>query len=471
MSRPPPRSTLSSSSAASDVYKRQVFGVLSRTQARLLTAYDGGGAELRGEMLTDTEQGEQLAESLFCLFPHKCVGPEDLVHGLRLAHSILTGSPEHRGLFTRMRMLNPYKRLIALLSSAEDNRIVRYASEMYASMLWPGVGHGEPGSTQHADELAGFCLNNLFSASCPAELACAVIGAVKTLLREPRLRAHLSCTYSLHRELPLVLSRYTAMPQSGVGEAEAGRPKGVLIELVYKLTFCLWLLSYHEEALQGLTHTDIVPAALLLMSRVPRVKVVRVCARLLRNLVTHPAHCQALLDQGALRLMAMLVGRPCEDEELMDDLGTVLGVLASQVQALSSLQMYTEQLLEGRYEWNALRLSSSFFRENARAMADRPSGHSESVIQLLARRLREQLIDGDLAAAGVLCHDIGQFAQWHPQGRRLIEVDRGEGGSTKEVLVWLIGHPDKELACQALKASQRVLCASWHALEEQRPAS
>lgn len=50
------------------------------------------------------------------------------------------------------------------------------------------------------------------------------------------------------------------------------------------------------------------------------------------------------------------------------------------------------------------------------------------------------------------CHDLGQFIQYHPQGRYIVAGMHG-----KELVMNLMAHPDPEVQKQALLCVQRIM--------------
>ena len=62
------------------------------SQATLIAEYSDGTEQSRALILDDRERAEQLAESLFSLFPNSCVEHSVLVQVLCMIHNILRGA-------------------------------------------------------------------------------------------------------------------------------------------------------------------------------------------------------------------------------------------------------------------------------------------------------------------------------------------------------------------------------------------
>eukprot|EP00658_Telonema_sp_P-2_P084330 TRINITY_DN9334_c0_g2_i1.p1 TRINITY_DN9334_c0_g2~~TRINITY_DN9334_c0_g2_i1.p1 ORF type:complete len:165 (+),score=34.45 TRINITY_DN9334_c0_g2_i1:40-534(+) len=140
-------------------------------------------------------------------------------------------------------------------------------------------------------------------------------------------------------------------------------------------------------------------------------------------------------------------------------------------QVLSSLELYVEQIVAGNCEldWTPLRVSSSFFRDNAKSMSMPLQASHEPIIRLMSARLRNEVARGSSRGMAVLCHDIGQFARHFANGRKYLERDAEwfGGVSTKEVILGLIEHGSNEVAVQALKAAQMIMCTNWELMDDQ----
>eukprot|EP00658_Telonema_sp_P-2_P084329 TRINITY_DN9334_c0_g1_i4.p1 TRINITY_DN9334_c0_g1~~TRINITY_DN9334_c0_g1_i4.p1 ORF type:complete len:260 (-),score=27.97 TRINITY_DN9334_c0_g1_i4:289-1068(-) len=250
--------------------KYAIFGLISRSQADSIASYHDGTPEERRMVLEDSEHACQLVEGVFSLFPHSCVEPPDLLLALGMVHGILTEEPNHCRHFRSAKLVNPFKRLLTLLESRQEVEVMRFASEIYARLIWPGAGNGVCLHEQ-AHWLLDRRLVVLFEQTCPMRTVEGLVGCFKILLREPTLRHSLEERYSLSRELPALTIRCAAcvLPPEQPAEAEQASPpemftEGFSTDLMYHLIFVLWLLAFDSDAMEKMTGTGIVPVVIRL---------------------------------------------------------------------------------------------------------------------------------------------------------------------------------------------------------------
>ena len=109
--------------------------------------------------------------------------------------------------------------------------------------------------------------------------------------------------------------------------------------------------------------------------------------------------------------------------------------------ARSSVDKYRAEVNTGQLDWTPVHKSESFFRENAEKFA--PLGkslidhddlmcagvdmHPLSAGSLLSNLLRTKVAmqhpnKEDSRTIAVICHDLGEFARWHPRGKKCVHL-------------------------------------------------
>ena len=125
-----------------------------------------------------------------------------------------------------------------------------------------------------------------------------VTSCLMVFLRESSLRTHVNDMYNFDRHLSLFL-----------GDAlKVGN-----VQLLYQVGFCLWLLSYDPAIAERMDETDVVVNILKVMKSVSKEKVIRVCLACLRNLVDKAGHNQTMIDNDAMKQLAVLGNRKWSD--------------------------------------------------------------------------------------------------------------------------------------------------------------
>ena len=95
--------------------------------------------------------------------------------------------------------------------------------------------------------------------------------------------------------------------------------------------------------------------------------------------------------------------------------------------------------------------AEKFWRENVHRFEE----HNFQLIQTLVNLLDSQ----DELTLAVCCYDLGEFARFHPDGRRLL--DRFHG---KSKLMIKMQSTSAQVAKQALLAVQKIMVHNWDAL-------
>jgi V-type H+-transporting ATPase subunit H len=107
-----------------------------------------------------------------------------------------------------------------------------------------------------------------------------------------------------------------------------------------------------------------------------------------------------------------LVERKFNDEDVHDDIVVIDDTLARFMTTLTSFSKYQTEIMTGRLQWSPVH-SEKFWRENADRFED--DGF------LLIRRLIELLDSEDELTVEVACYDLGEFARFHPDGRKVVD--------------------------------------------------
>jgi len=290
-----------------------------------------------------------------------------------------------------------------------------------------------------------------------------MLSAFSIFLREERCREHVA-DFNLHQHLSEFLDRAIDLGN---------------VQLLYKVGFCLWLISYSEGV--RMANTDVVVNILKVMKSFSKEKVIRVCLACLRNLVDKGTNNQTMIDNNAMKQLVVLRNRKWADEEVKEDLDYIYDALAKSVTILSSLDMYCDELRSGKMEWSPVHKSETFWRENVTKICPASgsvenSTHLRDLITLFNSKVdkatKERLDLDDKTTVAVICHDLGEFARFHPQGKKILTNDgdlNPDGRSTKDLLMWLMSNPpddSEDIGKQALTCIHKMMVTNWQFLEK-----
>lgn len=347
--------------------------------------------------------------------------------------------------------------------------------DILAVLLYPGLGNGEPRCNKYLSDLVEFTRDALDPQKLEAKTVdqhIDMLSCLMVVLREQNCRMHIfrgdpaqNCPpYALHRHLSFYLSQ----------AIELGN-----VQLLYQVGFCLWLLSYSDEICTEMSDTDVVVNMLKVMKGVSKEKVIRVCLACLRNLVDKGTNNQTMIDNNAMKQLAVLRNRKWADDEVKEDLDFIYDALAKSVQVLSSLDMYRKEVKSGKLEWTPVHKSETFWRENVTKMcpaAGSVGGPGSADLVMLIDLLNKKHDKGDLnseekTTVAVICHDLGEFARYHPQGKRILQSDGDANDShrsTKDLLMHIMSNPpggSEDIGKQALTCIHKMMVTNWQFLE------
>merc|ERR1711871_99082 len=429
---------------------------LTNKHITALEAYDKRGPEVQ-EACLNTEKGALIAEALTLMIKRGAQNdPDDLNYVLTLIDSMLTLYPDKVALFRALTVVNPFNRLLDVLadSAADDEQQLRLITHILGLLHYPGLGNGPPLMNEQLSLLASYVKDSLDGDKLQkgekhvVNTTIHVTSCLMVFLRESSLRTHVNDMYNFDRHLSLFL-----------GDAlKVGN-----VQLLYQVGFCLWLLSYDPAIAERMDETDVVVNILKVMKSVSKEKVIRVCLACLRNLVDKAGHNQTMIDNDAMKQLAVLGNRKWSDEEVREDLDFISDSLAKSVHVLSSIDMYRKEIASGKLEWTPVHKSETFWRDNVTKLC--PVGGSVATsedLMALITLLNAKFDKGsglsmeEAETVAVICHDLGEFARFHPNGKRILQSDgeaRSDKRSTKDVLMTIMSSPpggNEEIGKEAL---------------------
>merc|ERR1711871_987967 len=445
---------------------------LTNKHITALEAYDKRGPEVQ-EACLNTEKGALIAEALTLMIKRGAQNdPDDLNYVLTLIDSMLTLYPDKVALFRALTVVNPFNRLLDVLadSAADDEQQLRLITHILGLLHYPGLGNGPPLMNEQLSLLASYVKDSLDGDKLQkgekhvVNTTIHVTSCLMVFLRESSLRTHVNDMYNFDRHLSLFL-----------GDAlKVGN-----VQLLYQVGFCLWLLSYDPAIAERMDETDVVVNILKVMKSVSKEKVIRVCLACLRNLVDKAGHNQTMIDNAAVKQLAVLRNRKWSDDEVREDLDFISDALAKGVHVLSSLDMYRKEIAEGKLEWTPVHKSEMFWRDNVVKICPVGKGVADSedllaLIELLNEKMvkakTDKLDDEDVTTVAVICHDLGEFARFHPQGKKILTGDaamHADKRCTKDLLMSIMSNPpggNEEIGKQALTCIPKMMVTNWQFL-------
>merc|ERR1712100_446640 len=101
-----------------------------------------------------------------------------------------------------------------------------------------------------------------------------------------------------------------------------------------------------------------------------------------------------MIDNNAIKQIAILQNRKWSDDDVTTDLDDISESLGKSIHILSSIDMYRKEVLNGKLEWTPVHKSETFWRENVTKIC--PVGGSVAtsedllaLVQLLDKKLNK----------------------------------------------------------------------------------
>jgi V-type H+-transporting ATPase subunit H len=230
------------------------------------------------------------------------------------------------------------------------------------------------------------------------------------------------------------------------------------MQVLYEVGFILWLLSYNASILPAVKSSRAIRALVTVIKSLLRVKVVRVALATLRNLLDKEGCNQEMIDAGLPRLLPQVHARLAQwnDDEVSDDAKVIESSLSKDVKELSSFEMYEREVKSGDLSWSIVH-SEKFWRENFQKFEKDNFMLVRALVALLGRA-------DDQTTLEVACYDLGEFARFHPNGKKVLQKTEG-----KSRLMNRMTHTSPEVAKQALLAVQKLMVNNWEFLGASAP--
>jgi len=322
------------------------------------------------------------------------------------------------------------------LTRSSDPYTISKASHILSILLSNGINSDNPPSA--VEEYLKFLTN--FIVGSPLSKRNQALTALKDVLKEP---------YSQHvfakiGGLKCLNLHFNAQEQN--------------TQLLYLSGFCVWLLTFNRqiEVIEELKKFEVVKRLADIVKHVVREKVIRISFCALRNLLKYESESfvEEMIGHGLTKLIATFLaptsGRKWKDQDLVKDMTFLQDVLQKKIEQLSSFEMYLTELTSGNLQWSPVH-SDTFWSEHKTKFEEKNFD--------LVKKLIECLDSDNELTVEVACYDVGEFARFHPEGRRVVTRLSG-----KIRLMQKMNHKNAKIAKQALLAVQKIMVQNWEFL-------
>lgn len=225
-------------------------------------------------------------------------------------------------------------------------------------------------------------------------------------------------------------------------------------QLLYEASFCLWCLSFCEEALPAFLAVGAVRAFVDQITAAPREKVVRVAIAGLRNLIgKHDCvFNEEMIDCEILKTLNTLKERKWGDEDIQDDIKTVRESLLKNFRELSSLERYEKELKSRQLSRGHLH-TEKFWREHVMEFEKDNFFLIRELVDILKAGGNEGANAENVAIA---CYDLGEFVRFYPSGRAVCK-----NIGAKDAIMQHLDDQNEDVKKEALLAVSKMMVDNW----------
>merc|ERR1712166_1122127 len=378
-------------------------------------------------MLDNAEKAIAVSEGLMSCLGSQSISKQDQFYIVLMLDDLVQDDRKRVKLFRAEGQLDDNLEILMKMldnqgdnnSSADDNLLNQRLMHFISVLFYPGLGHGSAIQTSnpHLAAFASVCRYRLAYEDTDLKQMLNALSALQVLLREHDIRAALNETYGFHRHCAKLLHQDSKIHQTHPNNNQ----------LLYQLSFCLWLLSYDEAIAEALAETEVVPNMLRVMRDVTKEKVLRMCVACFRNLVDKSNLNEQMIEQGAMKQLVVLRNKTWSDEKFAP-------------------------LGKPMTDFDDLNLVCKLLRDKVSMM--HPTAEDKVTI-------------------AVICYDLGEFARWHPRGKKILNEDAslyhdGLKSTRSIIMAQMTESDDAEISKNALTCIHKMMVTNWQFLEPAR---
>jgi V-type H+-transporting ATPase subunit H len=232
--------------------------------------------------------------------------------------------------------------------------------------------------------------------------------------------------------------------------------EGLSSEVLYRATFSVWTLSFHDEAVPALCKGNVTTH--IIQKNLPHVddKISRLGLATLVNLLNKEdveqgvALNDVMVEANIVKALFDLSVRKWtakDEKDVNTDIARLNKVLSSKFSSMNSFERYMAELTTGFLKAGPMH-SDKFWSENANRF--------EYKDHLAIRLLVNLLVSEDATTVALACADLGEFARFCNGGKKIIQHYKGKGK-----IMALMASENTEIQKAALKASAKLLITNW----------
>jgi len=430
--------------------------LITKEELGLFQDYDKRSAEDQNDLLED--KGELYA-ALFCKSLSNVHVQETVDYILTLVDQFLQADPRKSKLFHQIAtpQLNPYSPFLKILQRPTEQSYSNARAISILSVLLRNRPH--PDSVPEVHEFLQYLIGKFVNERVEVKQQSLPKKGVVTDDKEKdkekdkvvALEAVLTATKDMLKNSdnhPVFLAENGLLPLT-----QCLRKEGDNMQILYLGCFALWLMSFNKGNHAAFSEFEVVRRLVeILKKSIHRDKVIRICLATLKNLLTSSPFDEEMIAHGLVKIMQPIFTKTYKDDDIPKDAKAIDDVLEAKIAELSSWEKYRGEVLSGNLQWSPVH-NELFFRENIQRFEDKGFEVVVSLISLLESK--------EPLTLEVACHDLGEFARFFPDGKRVVARYNG-----KTKIMVLMNNASAKVAKQALLAVQKMVVNNWEYLSK-----
>ncbi|KAL9233532.1 hypothetical protein vseg_008516 [Gypsophila vaccaria] len=434
--------------------------LITGTSLQLLKRYDKKSESQRASLLDD--DGPAYVR-VFVSILREIFKEETVEYVLALIDEMLTANPQRVKLFHDNSLANedvyePFLRLLRKGNWFIQEKTCKILSLIISSRpknQYGGALNGKTSDSKSKITPFGDVLKGLIEWLCaqlkkpshPSRSVPTAVTCLATLLKEPLVRSLFVKIDGVKLLIPLIVPVSNQSP----APLTLSPPNQQSMQLLYETCLCIWLLSFHEPAVEYLATSKCVPRLMDVVKSSTKEKVVRVIVLTFKNLLPKATFGAQMVDLGMPQIVQNLKVNAWGDEDLVEALNQLEEGLKDNMKKLSSFDKYKQEVLLGHLDWTPVHKDAFFWRENI-------ASFEENDFQILRVLITILDTSNDPRSLAVACYDLSKFVQQHPSGRIIVNDLKA-----KERVMKLMSHENAEVTKNALLCIQRLFLGAKYA--------
>ena len=284
-----------------------------------------------------------------------------------------------------------------------------------------------------------WCLSQLRRPSHPQDGIAVSLHSLSILLREKPARRVVYKVGGVGLVMSFVGSLNTLSMQQSV-------------QVQYESILCVWLLSLYHPNNDQLSTPALVSSLVDIVRLAHKEKVIRISLMTLKSILAESGKLaleMTAVENGLVKTIENRLEQTWEDPDIPELLEWLQERIDAGVLAMSSLERYRKEIMQGVLVPGPMHESEQFWSENAEKL------YTEYNASLLKALLKLLDASRDPMTLALACKDISNFVTYYPHGKGVVADLEG-----KALVMRLMAHPDAQVQTEALICVQKLLLSS-----------